>query len=303
MKEIKRRNVLKGIASLSALSMLGRLAAQTGVHGEQKAVLASTPSACAGKFPRVNVVLHGLQALIFDQTQKKLRILVPNVPDHAFAVGNFGHEQPLNSSTLANPHTLSNVTGGSFGGPTPGSTDNVVIKWSKGIMDYGDAPYCVFELPWPDCVIQLREYKPGVPFFLPGATVTDHSLNTVTSVPLIYVLSYTNVGANMALAGVKLDFDATGVAHAHIISEPAFESDMGGSHSMRAFSMLNILFDPPLDLRVNPQINMPIPPPKSTEPGVSALEVYSTAELRLKAAGLIQGGSARNCMAINVIKL
>ena len=291
MKKLNRRDVLKSLAALSAASTLGPLAAQAA-------------SSCAGVFPHVNIVLHGMQALVFDQTNKKLNILVPNVPGHSFAAGNFGHEQPLEPNTLANPYLLNNVTAGSFGGPAPNSSDHVVISWSKSISGYGDAPYCVFQLPWPDCFIKLREYQPGVPFFLPGSTVTDHSLDKVTSVPMIYVLTYTHVSNNnVALAGVKIDFDTTGVAHAHIVSEPAFENDVTTSmHPNKAFSMLNTLFDPPLDLRINSKISKPLPPPQSSEPVVANLELYSTSELRLKAAGLIQGGHPRNCMAVNVIK-
>ncbi len=288
MNDINRRDVPKGLVASPTKVTMG--------------------SPCANVTPRVNIVLHGMQVLVFDQTNQRLLILVPNVPDHAFGVGDFRLEQPIGPSSTANPHILTNVKGGNNGGPKSGSTDNVVINWSKSTK-YGEDPYCVFDLPWPDCLVPLRVHQTGTEkLFLPGTTVTDNNLDAVTSVPMVNLLSYTNVTdiSNVVLAGVKLTPDGNQVVHAHIIAEPVFEMPGAamGMHANRAFAMLNIIFEPPLDLRINQKMSSVPPTPVSTEPGVKDEELYTLGELRQKGAGRTQlnmdGGHPRNCMQVFV---
>ncbi len=305
MRDINRRDVLKGLGALTSVALAAGINAQREKRGQGDIPTTRTALPCATLFPRVNIVLHGMHALVFEKSVPRLKILIPNVPGHSFAAGNFGEELSLDANTT--PYSLSNAPGGSAA-PAPGRTDNVVVALSKGI-NYGDAPYCLFDLPWPDCIVPFRTYHlpNGVPLFLPGSTATDNQLGLVTSIPMINVLSYKLPSPSANLAGIRLKFDKNGVAHAHIIAEPAFK-ESSSMHVNKALSVLNLLFDSPLDLRINNIGKGQLDGPSNNEPGVSPAEQETNAELRQ--GGSIcgcavlddRGGEPRNCMQVFVIK-
>lgn len=307
MSKLTRRSVLQGMSLLSIGSFSGSfLSCKTNSSEDQ----GLTPKAgIADKNPRVNVVLHGMFAMMFDYrnvaaSPYPLTVLVPEIDMHAYGAGAWKKEkQMMKGSTYQLQGLKSNPSFDIAG--TQFATD-ALIK-ASGPLTYGTQPYCILQLPFPDSIVSLRVLKSGASPFRNSGTYGSQ-LQTTRTLPLIYVLGYENFngGTTQLIDPINHNplwqSDGSPVSKVHVFSDPVFD-DVSSAHLQSALDGLNALFTPNLQITfdtTNTDLGNDVAIDASS--GHSSIDRCEEATVFEDRQGLCtpgsKGGKPRNCMAL-----
>ena len=264
MNNINRRNALKILGGVPlAASALELISCESGsdnsnARGQKKL---SQKASVIDSTPRLNIILHGMFALCFDYkvTPNTLTILAPKLYGHTYGAGDWRKElfldqedgaYDLKYASATNPMSAQRVK------QVPGG----LIAWKasgvSGIQAPGSdpSPYCKLNVGLPDDIWALRKLvrtASDLPFF-EGKAASDNGLDSVLELPLVYVLTYTNVDAsNPPNFGDWKGAAGSPFWNLHIHAEPSFQSSPG--HLSHALAKLCKMFTPaPLDLKFKP---------------------------------------------------
>lgn len=202
VREIKRRRLLKGLGLLSASTLTGLLGCKAEQKQSEKKDVATrkAPAAKCGiidSSPRLNVVLHGMFAVVLDTRAKQANILAPDIPDHVYlaataTVDSSGDVAWKDVGRINSQSTL-HVAGCSssmlYSAPQPDKPpkDRVLINRALSkITRPGSTPYCTISLPWPSDIWPLRADTSSR---LSGETYDANHLSLI-QIPTVYVLTY-----------------------------------------------------------------------------------------------------------------
>jgi len=332
MKNINRRDVLKGMSAISAAGLTAQMACNTQqTPAKPEVVRTAVP---AGTL--LNIVLHGTYAIVLEHG-KTITLKAPTVADHVY----YAATADLDATTgeviwrqiswiVQNSSLAVKIRGSSSGMPIPDPknlpTDRVMIDWGLSkIKDYDahNPPYHFLSLPWPDNIYALRGDSRNA---LTGRTLKDNNV-TPKRLPTVYVLAYNFATPSAPVFTNNFGTDETipvgsdGVMRLHLFAEPPNDSDH--SNPNRALGALCRMFRPKLDLTLNVDDYSMVPPDAKTAmpPGVDRCEERSIGELAIpcskladyttaaveanggavledvKTAGIVSG-HPRNCMAV-----
>jgi hypothetical protein len=320
MNSIKRRDLLKGLGVLSAAA----LTTQIGCHNRQpESGISVAPKADITDFtPRLNVILHGMFAVLLDSKKKATTIQAPSVPDHLYFMG-IGAVDTSGSSPDLIWTQISRINQSgdfqiSIQSPnakfkrTP-RQDMVLIDHDLSKIDRpGTAPYFTITLPWPDDILPLRADTSTV---LIGRTVDDNSLSLL-QIPTVYVLSYELMPREFPMlkdntAGTmqKIVGGADGVVRLHLFAESPTGGDL--MHPTSALDKLCEMFHDKDD-KTALQFQFSSPAQNSVKIGptghssILSCEERAIGELSTACAQLPSiprpsaqaGGHPMNCMAV-----
>jgi hypothetical protein len=259
VNNITRRNAFKILCGVplaaSALELISSESGSKDASGQKKtAKIAKTVDST----PRLNVVLHGMFALCFDykSTPNTLTILAPKLYGHTYGAGDWRKESFLDqedgsydlkfasAKTPMSPQQVKQVSG-------------ALIAWRasgvSGIQAPGSdvSPYCTLNVGIPDDIWALRKLvrTASDPPFFEGKAASDNGLDSVLQLPLVHVLTYTNVdSSNPPNFGDWKGAAAASFWNLHIHAEPSFQSPPG--HLSHGLAKLCKMFTPtPLDLK------------------------------------------------------
>jgi hypothetical protein len=307
---ITRRALMKGISILPlAASGMSLLSCEKGASNGP--ALQAVPATTTDKTPRVNVILHGMFAMIFDYSQTltggsmPLLLMAPKVDMHAYGAGTWKKETQLVQGAKC---VLQGVTCNTKFDINGYSTNPLINM--KGALPTGTAPYCSFQLPFPDDIVPLRVLKRGggSSFFSPGATSYAKQVDNATELPMAYALMYEKFsGSGIQLFDVVNNdtlwqADGSPVQRLHIFADPVFD-DIPSGHMQDALDQMNGMFMPDLGIKFDPNntlLKNPVPIDNST--GHSSIDHCEESTLAEERQGLCtpgwKGGSPRNCMKL-----
>lgn len=323
MKNMQRRDLLKGLGAISAAALAGQVACNGHETQQNSQPSASTPAQAATASPRLNVILHGMFAIVLDTTAKTVKLQAPYVDDHIYLaatpdVVNSGGtpdivwRQMRWISKAEQVQVNAPSSAGKYVAPPPNAlpTDRAMINWKLSkITGPCNASYCDISLPWPDEIWPLRS---DVKTKLSGQTY-DYNNLAVTKLPTVYVFTYElqpgNVPTLSDMFGKNqpIQVGSDGVMRLHLFAE----SPVGGvaMDPNKALRELNKMFTPALDLRLNSVSMTSVPvDPNPGQTGVLSCEERSIAELNIPCSQLstvathgpavATGGHPRNCMSV-----
>jgi hypothetical protein len=298
MKEINRRDVLKGLGVVSAAG----LTSQVACHNQQQPTQpqAISPKAVVPPGTLLNIVLHGTYAIILEHGKngKSVTLKAPFVSDHVYyaatadldAAGEVIWRQT--SWIFQNTSFAVDIQGSSssMAVPNPASlqTDRVIIDWDlskiKG-YDIHNPPYHSVSLPWPDGIYPLRADHKNT---LTGQTLKDNNV-APKQIPTVYVLAYKFATYNTPTFKDNLGFDrpipvgSDGVMRLHLFAEPRDHGDCAVPNmALDALRRLFIRETGTLDLSLVVKNNAAVPPDVTGMPtGVDHCEERSTGELSI----------------------
>jgi hypothetical protein len=245
---------------------------------------------------QLNVVLHGVVAILFDykSTPHALTVLVPQVGGHVYGAGPWTIENGLDAGVtynLTNADPIMEMSPLPVAAPPKGTTTDVVIDRAKSLITFPlpGTELCKLTMPIPDEMLPIRPCVKiaGSPdFFVDGSIKKANYLESVTQIPLIHVLTYKKIKANSPpmLGTWPIPFDPSdGVARLHVFAEPAFPMNAFSSHVDDAISQVNKLFTPNLNLAFNASsVSVHTPPALTVPSTVKPNEQLSLDEHRAK---------------------
>jgi hypothetical protein len=267
---MRRREFLRGLAA----AQMGLIAAQVGCskHEAGSASIGQTPPSATHQ---LNVVVHGMFAIIVDKVSKPNKVVLkaPNVPSHVYKAMTFSvnptDPQDLIPGWTYQAKALSSDAVQFDRGPE--STLDVRIGEADRLAVYvhkpgKKAPFWTIDLPLPDNICGLRASP--VNYLSPcgtgkcstyndhtvDATYVDNEMFVDQHCPTAYVLTYQRIPAKtVAFTGNNQIVDLSRVGRLHFFAEPDTiptpSTSLGGAHVDDAITELNKLFDPQLTLR------------------------------------------------------
>ena len=291
---MKRRDFVKSLAAAQLVMM----AAETGCGKPEGSTVpaaggAAKPNEAApadGTVKRLNVVVHGMFAIVIDRKrEKKVYLKAPEVG------GTTAHRYRAQTFTVA-PHNPLNLVQGwnsDYEAMSAQTTSSVEFERGKEaslgltlphdkrlIVDVsqkapGISPYWTIGLPVPDDIWSLR----AMPFnyldrrkFIDGSfneSYINNGMYAWQQLPIIYVLTYDKVPVDKKVTFIsggytqEVPFDA-GVGRLHLFAEPPLTAKYGKDgyrkHLEMALGELNKLFLPNLTLHFDPNLGEPDKP-------------------------------------------
>lgn len=310
MSNMTRRSVIKQLSVLPLAASGASLLSCSKAANNGPPLTASSASK-GDKTPRLNVVLHGMFAMIFDYTQSlasastPLLLMTPKVDMHVYGAGTWKQEAQLDEGKM---YTLKGVKcNTNFDIHGAEYATNPLINLTAPLPS-GTAPYCSFQLPFPDDIVPLRILKrtSGKAFFLPGSTSYAKQIDGTTELPMIYVLMYENFdGTAIELTSKNDTFwqaDSSPVKKLHLFADPPF-AGVSGAHMGDALKKMNGMFRPNLGIQfddTNPLLQRSVDIDSST--GHDSIDRCEEATLAEERQGLCtplgKGGAPRNCMKL-----
>lgn len=288
---MKRRDFVKSLAGTPVALLMPEFRGSGQIAPAKAAVRAESlnePTPVNGATKRLNVLVHGMFAIVVDRKgTKKVYLKAPLVG------GTIPHRYRAQTFTV-DPHDSSNLVNGWSAdyeasvqtsstldfdrGPTS-KLDLVAPDSQRLIVDVGnkkdgDQPFWSIELPVPDDIWPLR----ATPFnYLDSSPIINGSFNDTyinngmtffQQLPIIYVLTYDEVPSDGKVtfgSGAftqDVPFDA-GVGRLHVFAEPsaaAMKKKYLKRHLDDALGQLDKLFVPHLTLRFDPSLSEPDQP-------------------------------------------
>jgi len=277
---MKRREFLKGLAA----AQLGMLTAQIGCHNND----ATAPTGVGARGPdkvtqRLNVVVHGMFAIVVDQKGKLgdrpgVYLKAPEVSGHHFVAKAFtadnGNLKPASGweTDYEVPQLKLIPDKISFSRKKESTIyidnrlqDRIIVDVSQHMKRKATDPWWTVDLPVPDEIWPLRAtryncFDPRYPSY------TTNGMSPSQECPLVYVLTY-NVDT-----GSQVLFDSGqnsrvvpivgGIGRLHLFAEPNGdeEKNLTGKrlekhlkkHLIQAVDALDELFNPALSLHYDP---------------------------------------------------
>src|SRR5437879_4398492 len=204
VKEIRRRDLIKGLGIVSACALTAQIGCRSGSDSTQDSSSSGATKNRAADIqdsvPRLNVILHGMFAVILNSTDQKVRILAPDIPDHVYFASTADINGGVNPADVVwkvvrrlGPKSSLQVaftppTTSLYTPPASAPTDRVLINSkASGIKGPGAAAYCTINLPWPNDIWPMRADTHGR---LKGPTTTANGLSGLVQIPTVYVLTY-----------------------------------------------------------------------------------------------------------------
>jgi len=340
VKDLNRRDILKGLGMISAASLTPQIASSAQQKQKSEAPAAKKAAVTGGTL--LNVILHGTYTVLLDQGQR-VTLMAPNVSDHVYFAATADLDATSGTPEVIwrqirwiypDPTFVVNITGGSgkYPKPTPQNlpTDRVMIDWDLSkIKKFAKAPYHSLSLPWPDDIIPLRCDK-GNSNTLGGQTYKDNNLN-LTQLPTVYALAYQLPAGSKPTFKDNFNNDqaipvgSDGVMRLHLFAEPPGGGDLMNPNI--ALHALCQMFQPTLrlDLSISSNAATPINDAKDMPPGVDRCEERSIGELGTSCSQVVDdlskvpmktkgvdaeraakswrfAGHPRNCMAVLINK-
>jgi hypothetical protein len=315
MNKITTRSVIQALATIPEAGAGASFRACAHQEPGGNSSLSST-SAKTDKTTLVNVVLHGMFAMIFDNrkplTNLPLLLMAPCVDSHVYGAGMWRQEVCLKQGSS---YELQGLQSNSSFNIDDYAT-NPLVTFSN-LPGWGSSPYCSLQLPFPDDMVPLRKLtRPdgGPPFFDCCAGPYGEQICTASELPMIYVLKYKNalgpqnpiqLFGSVETQGIW-SMGSSPVNNLHIFAEP-LSDDIPG-HLEEALCQINKMFDPNLGIASNPKnshLDHIVPRDKDTgDPNVT-IEEESTLNERHQGlcgleppAGQVRSGAPQNCMKL-----
>lgn len=259
MKNINRRNALRILGGIplaaSAFELISCNSGSENAAGQRKTALSAKT---VDSTPRLNIILHGMFALCFDYVAapSTLTVLAPKLYGHTYGAGDWRKESFLDKedgtydlkfASAKTPISAQQVK------QVPGALIAWKVSGVSGIQAPGSdaSPYCRLNVGIPDDIWALRSLvrTANDPPFFEGKTASDNSLDSVLQLPLVYVLTYTNVDAsNPPNFGDWKGASGAPFWNLHIHAEPSFQSSPG--HLSHGLAKSCAMFTPKtLDLK------------------------------------------------------
>jgi hypothetical protein len=275
MKQITRRNLLKGLAAaplVSALSPLEQATAQT-------------------QRPTTDLCLwfHGLFAFVIKHDY--IAVLTPKVRDHEYLAGLWKQEQKLRDGEW---YRLSGASDPARPNPWPALTKEQV-PFLSGVKSINMADsYCLIRLPFPRQIIPLRYAKAK---FSGDDAPKQSTSPTFPTVQLMRyrVVDYSNLRLEPFKAWVKQKRPPS-IINFHIFAEP--DILVHPEHAMRAFEGMMQLFSG-IDLKLTDSSDACFPLDMNLPAGINPQQQISLAE-RNGDCEKPTGGRTANCFMIMV---
>jgi hypothetical protein len=288
---MKRRDFVKGLAAAPIAMMTpqvdaARIISLEATPGASTAA-SSKPNPADGTSKLLNILVHGLFAIVLDRSGKRyggnsgrVRLLAPWVAPHVYRAQSFkpsgaaqgitpcwNPEYSLSASasdsvTLTKPHGLTSQLKKTH----LGDTLRLVVDVEKH-PDVAASAYWTIDLPLPDDIWPLR----ATPFnyFLDDGNVFGtyraDEVSSLEQIPIIYVLTYqlaADEKATFSFGGSSktIEFDSNGIERLHFYAEPPTDvnqatcaNDVG--HLNNALNALDNLFTQPLTLQFYPSVD------------------------------------------------
>jgi hypothetical protein len=305
MMKLTRREALQGVSAISLAAAAGSLISCGKTQEPRNTNSPQSPLAViTDSSPRVNIVVHGMTAMIFDVPAQKVFLKAPKVPHHVYGAGKWNEEMALMEGAV---YKLSGV---SLSKPID-LKNYAALPWvdwkNSGITGYKNPPFCAFELPFPEDIWPLRPLPRGATSLFTGNTAMSNKLDQTAALPLVYVLTYTNFTGTPSLADPNDPLhpvwvgDAGATNHVHVFGEPAFA--VADPHLKDAMIALNGLFDPIQDLALADYVQSVSSLPADVNTGHSSVaprEEWGLLNERMGSDS--KGGAPRNCMSLPVSK-
>ncbi len=254
MKQITRRELLRGLAAAPALALAGSLAsAASGLPGP----FSGSP------FQQVNILVHGLSVIEFSSDEVYIH-LPSTPPDYAYLAGSWMQEASL---ARGEQYRLSGV----MTGPRP---ELRMIRPDENAV-YKNRPvdpklsYCKLILPFPDFFTPLRllrkEHRKN---FFDGS---PRPILEPSALPQVVALTYSHPDLTSTLQFRPLPWTPVierGVVNLHVWDAPA--KIPSPQEARDAFAGMTKMIGSP-DLQLNPEYAEIKPPPPDEHPDVIGL--------------------------------
>ncbi|HEY5028032.1 MAG TPA: hypothetical protein VIK39_06455 [Candidatus Angelobacter sp.] len=289
MEHLDRRSVIKNLAQLSAFAAAGPLL--------------SAVSGCCGKQDRrlqLNVVLHGLFVLHFEETH--IELLTPKVPDHIYKAGNWDFNDVFCINEGAQ-HVLRGVTSTPH---PPQIISNCDVDFSQEEYKFklrSDKSRHKIYLPFPDNLALLRcspdpelpaDYPPTCLYPYPGEKVTCVNKLSLCQVLVYRVDDYCNLVLTGTTWKPKIDRKYS-TANLHFWAEP--QDRLSPCHADHAYQKLDDLLDT-LHLRLGFYSTVPL----DKDTGILGLPPEQEQGWSDWASGGGEGAYPTNCCSVIVRK-